>query len=106
MHVGYGAVFQNPNDRLTDREVWRQEIRLAEMAEPLGFDSVWAIEHHFDDYTTRICIGLCPLSTRLDAYYSSRIFGCKIEADAYRRRENGNRAGETGQGEDARRRLR
>ena len=54
MHVGYGAVFQNPNNQLTDREVWQNEIRLAEMAEPLGFDSIWAIEHHFDDYT------MCP----------------------------------------------
>jgi len=45
MHVGYGLVFQNPNNQLSDREVWRNEIRLAEMAEPLGFDSIWSIEH-------------------------------------------------------------
>jgi len=51
MHVGYGAAFQNPNNRLSDAEVWRNEVRLAEMAEPLGFDSVWSVEHHFDDYT-------------------------------------------------------
>ena len=56
MHVGYGAVFQNPYNRLSDREVWRNEIRLAEMAEPLGFDSVWGIEHHFDDYTMVIVL--------------------------------------------------
>jgi len=24
------------------------------MAEPLGFDSIWSVEHHFDDYT------MCP----------------------------------------------
>jgi len=51
MHVGYGAAFQNPNNALSDAEVWRNEVRLAEMAEPLGFDSVWSVEHHFDDYT-------------------------------------------------------
>ena len=51
MHVGYGAAFQNPNNRLSDAEVWANEVRLAEMAEPLGFDSVWSVEHHFDDYT-------------------------------------------------------
>src|SRR2546423_13538942 len=54
MHVGYGCVFQNPNNQLSDREVWRNELRLAEMAEPLGFDSIWTVEHHFDDYT------MCP----------------------------------------------
>ncbi len=29
-------------------------MALAEMAEPLGFDSVWSVEHHFTDYT------MCP----------------------------------------------
>jgi hypothetical protein len=24
------------------------------MYEPLGFDSIWSVEHHFDDYT------MCP----------------------------------------------
>ena len=33
MHVGYGAVFQNPNNALPDAEVYRNELRLAEMAE-------------------------------------------------------------------------
>jgi alkanesulfonate monooxygenase SsuD/methylene tetrahydromethanopterin reductase-like flavin-dependent oxidoreductase (luciferase family) len=51
MHVGYGAAFQNPGNKLPDSVVWREEVRLAEMAEPLGFDSVWSVEHHFDDYT-------------------------------------------------------
>jgi hypothetical protein len=42
MHVGYGCYFQNPGGRLPDAEVYRQELRLAEMAEPLGFDSIWS----------------------------------------------------------------
>ena len=42
MHVGYGAAFQNPNNALSDAEVYRNELRFAEMAEPLGFDSVWS----------------------------------------------------------------
>ena len=54
MHVGYGAAFQNPNNAHSDAEVYRNELRFAEMAEPLGFDSVWSVEHHFDDYT------MCP----------------------------------------------
>lgn len=51
MHVGYSSLFQNPFDALTDREVWQQELRMALLAEPLGFDSVWTVEHHFTDYT-------------------------------------------------------
>jgi alkanesulfonate monooxygenase SsuD/methylene tetrahydromethanopterin reductase-like flavin-dependent oxidoreductase (luciferase family) len=50
MHVGYSAFFQNPGHRLTDREVYDNELRLAKLAEPLGFESVWTTEHHFTDY--------------------------------------------------------
>lgn len=51
MHVGYAPIFQNPGNACSDAEVYRQELRLAEMAEPLGFDSIWSVEHHFTDYT-------------------------------------------------------
>jgi len=50
MHVGYSAFFQNLGRHRTDREVYRNEMRLACMAEPLGFESVWSTEHHFTDY--------------------------------------------------------
>ncbi len=50
MHVGYSTFFQNPGKRLTDRQVYDHELRLARMAEPLGFESVWSTEHHFTDY--------------------------------------------------------
>ena len=54
MHVGYGPLFQNPGNALSDAEVYSHELRMAEMAEPLGFDSIWSVEHHFTDYT------MCP----------------------------------------------
>src|SRR5262249_27650794 len=54
MHVGYAPLFQTPGNALPDAEVYRQECRLAEWAEPLGFDSIWSVEHHFTDYT------MCP----------------------------------------------
>ena len=50
MHVGYSAFFQNPENRLSDLEVYRNELKLACLAEPLGFESVWSTEHHFTDY--------------------------------------------------------
>ena len=54
MHVGMSVVFQNPGKARTDQEVYRSELALAELAEPLGYDSVWGVEHHFTDYT------MCP----------------------------------------------
>lgn len=50
MHVGYSAFFQNLSGRYTDEEVYRHELALADLAEPLGFDSVWSPEHHFTNY--------------------------------------------------------
>src|SRR6266849_4216640 len=51
MQVGMAAVFQNPFDARADREVYQSDLRLADLAEPLGFDSIWGVEHHFTDYT-------------------------------------------------------
>ena len=51
MHVGYAPIFQNPGSPRPDHEVYADELRLAALAEPLGFDSVWSVEHHFTDYT-------------------------------------------------------
>ncbi len=40
MHVGLAAVFQNPKKARSDIDVYRNELRLAAEAEPLGFESV------------------------------------------------------------------
>jgi alkanesulfonate monooxygenase SsuD/methylene tetrahydromethanopterin reductase-like flavin-dependent oxidoreductase (luciferase family) len=72
MHIGYGLLFQNPNNQVSDREAWKQELRLAEMAEPLGFDSIWAIEHHFDDYT------MCPDPVQFLTYMAGRTRQAKL----------------------------
>ena len=53
MHVGMATLFQASETR-ADHEVYRDEIRLADLAEPLGFESIWGVEHHFTDYT------MCP----------------------------------------------
>jgi alkanesulfonate monooxygenase SsuD/methylene tetrahydromethanopterin reductase-like flavin-dependent oxidoreductase (luciferase family) len=50
MHVGLSIFFQNQRG-VTDEQVWLDELRLAELAEPLGFDSLWSVEHHFTSYT-------------------------------------------------------
>jgi alkanesulfonate monooxygenase SsuD/methylene tetrahydromethanopterin reductase-like flavin-dependent oxidoreductase (luciferase family) len=54
MHVGMGVIFQGEGEGRTDRNVYRNELRFADLAEPLGFESIWGVEHHFTDYT------MCP----------------------------------------------
>ena len=66
MHVGMATVFQNPQKSRTDREVYRQELRLADLAEPLGFESIWGVEHHFTDYT------MCPDVLQFLTYMAGR----------------------------------
>jgi alkanesulfonate monooxygenase SsuD/methylene tetrahydromethanopterin reductase-like flavin-dependent oxidoreductase (luciferase family) len=66
MHVGMAAVFQNPLDQRSDREVYRRELRLVDLAEPLGFESVWGVEHHFTDYT------MCPDVLQFLSYVAGR----------------------------------
>ncbi len=50
MEVGLLMVFQNFMDRATDHEVYERDIHLASLAEPLGFDTLGAVEHHFFNY--------------------------------------------------------
>jgi len=51
MRIGMAAICQNPDDARSDADVYANELRLASLAEPLGFDSLWSVEHHFTDYT-------------------------------------------------------
>src|SRR5262249_8519838 len=66
MHVGMATIFQNPGRARTDREVYRSELRLADLAEPLGFQSIWGVEHHFTDYT------MCPDVLQFLSYMAGR----------------------------------
>ena len=66
MQLGMASIFQNPEDHISDGEVYRNEMRLAALAEPLGFDSAWGVEHHFTDYT------MCPDVLQWLAYMAGR----------------------------------
>ncbi len=72
MHVGMSTVFQNPGRRLTDYEVYRNELRLADLAEPLGYESIWGVEHHFTDYT------MCPDVLQFLSYMAGRTERAKL----------------------------
>lgn len=63
MHCGVSLFFQNFPDfdrvlagaydrasTVPDAEVYRDTLRLGDLVEPLGFDSLWTVEHHFSPY--------------------------------------------------------
>ena len=50
MKVDLQLIFQNYNGALPDDLHVAHERRIAELAEPLGFDKVFVVEHHFFDY--------------------------------------------------------
>ena len=47
---------------ISDSQVYDEELRLARLAEELGFDVAWAAEHHFFGYS------FCPDNTQLLAF--------------------------------------
>ena len=76
MHVGMTTFFQNIgrpiSDYESDYEVYRHEISMADLAEPLEFDSIWGAEHHFDDYT------MCPNVAQFLTYMAARTDRVKL----------------------------
>jgi alkanesulfonate monooxygenase SsuD/methylene tetrahydromethanopterin reductase-like flavin-dependent oxidoreductase (luciferase family) len=63
MDVGVSLFFQNFDDfercvardftrqsAVSDSDVYRDTLALGDLVEPLGFDSLWTVEHHFSPY--------------------------------------------------------
>jgi len=62
MRAGVHFNFQNYTDwdrfearraeepRISDQQIYEEDLHLAGLVEPLGFDSYWAIDHHFGPY--------------------------------------------------------
>jgi len=71
MHVGMSTFFQNLTN-LKDEEVYANELGMADLAEPLGFDSIWAAEHHFKGYT------MCPNVAQFLTYMAGRTTRVKL----------------------------
>ena len=62
MKAGVGFNFQNYQDwdrfeakadgppLVSDQQIWDEELHLYGLADPLGFDAMWALDHHFAPY--------------------------------------------------------
>ena len=66
MNVGLQMVFASYGwSNVSDAEVWDEELRLARLAAELGFDVLWSVEHHFNDYS------FCPDNLQLMSYLAA-----------------------------------
>lgn len=72
MKVGLLMVFQNFEDGISDTEAWERDIHLAGLAEPLGFDILSAVEHHFYSYA------MSPDNTQFLAYMAAKTERIKL----------------------------
>jgi alkanesulfonate monooxygenase SsuD/methylene tetrahydromethanopterin reductase-like flavin-dependent oxidoreductase (luciferase family) len=54
MKTGYMIMMANLHDGLSDADMIREEMRIAELAEDIGYDSIWCAEHHFETYSMAV----------------------------------------------------
>lgn len=76
MHIGIDLGFGNLHENLSDDQMYAGELRIADMAERLGFDSIWAVEHHFSDYA------MCPDNILFLAHMAARTERVKLGTGA------------------------
>jgi alkanesulfonate monooxygenase SsuD/methylene tetrahydromethanopterin reductase-like flavin-dependent oxidoreductase (luciferase family) len=79
VRVGVSVFFQNYFDwdrydamgfdqpaTTSDSQIYDEELGLGDLVEPLGYDSLWTVEHHHTPYT------MIPDPTQLLSYYAGR----------------------------------
>jgi alkanesulfonate monooxygenase SsuD/methylene tetrahydromethanopterin reductase-like flavin-dependent oxidoreductase (luciferase family) len=76
MQFGVQMVFQNFGRRTSDAQVYDEDIRLGLLAEELGFDALWPVEHHFEDYS------FCPDNIQFLSYMAGRTSRIKLGTGA------------------------
>ncbi|MFC8045327.1 LLM class flavin-dependent oxidoreductase [Nocardia sp. NPDC057353] len=67
MKVTYQMFFTGKSPEQSDAEFYRREMALAELAEPLGFEGIWCVEHHFDG-----AYSMCPDNFAVLSYLAAR----------------------------------
>jgi alkanesulfonate monooxygenase SsuD/methylene tetrahydromethanopterin reductase-like flavin-dependent oxidoreductase (luciferase family) len=73
MNIGMQMVFTSHGwDGISDGTVYDEEIRLALLADKLGFDVVWSVEHHFFDYS------FCPDNMQLLSYLATQLTHAEV----------------------------
>jgi alkanesulfonate monooxygenase SsuD/methylene tetrahydromethanopterin reductase-like flavin-dependent oxidoreductase (luciferase family) len=66
MEVGMQLVFASYGwTSMPDDRVWDEELKLARIAADSGFDVIWSVEHHFNDYS------FCPDNLQLMSWLAA-----------------------------------
>lgn len=77
MHVGVLLIFQNYENASPDDEIVWNNVKLGELADQLGYDSLWSVEHHFDsDYS------MCPDNVVILSYLAAATKNIKLGTGA------------------------
>jgi alkanesulfonate monooxygenase SsuD/methylene tetrahydromethanopterin reductase-like flavin-dependent oxidoreductase (luciferase family) len=76
MQVGLQMIFQNYHGQWPDEAVVGFELKTGALAEELGFDKIWPVEHHFTDYAA------CPDNTQFLSYLAARTTRIKLATGA------------------------
>jgi alkanesulfonate monooxygenase SsuD/methylene tetrahydromethanopterin reductase-like flavin-dependent oxidoreductase (luciferase family) len=77
MKVGVQLIFQNYGGALSDDEHVTRESEVALMAEPLGFDTVFVVEHHFTDYAA------CPDNAQFLSWLAGKTSKIRLGSGAF-----------------------
>ncbi|GGA67261.1 luciferase [Pseudoclavibacter endophyticus] len=72
MHIGVNFGFGRADTSVSEHDIVKNETGLAVLSEELGFDSVWAVEHHFTDYS------FCPDNLQWLAYVGAKTVRIKL----------------------------
>lgn len=67
MIPSFQLLFQNLAPNQTDTDLYSADLKLAELAEPLGFSAIWCVEHHFD-----AGYSMCPDNLQLLSYLAAK----------------------------------
>lgn len=72
LNIGINLGFGNLHESLTDEQMFEGDIGMGVLADQLGYDAVWVVEHHFDDYS------LCPDNLLMLAHFAALTSNCKL----------------------------
>jgi alkanesulfonate monooxygenase SsuD/methylene tetrahydromethanopterin reductase-like flavin-dependent oxidoreductase (luciferase family) len=77
MEIGILQVMQSWGyEGITDGEVYDQELEIAVKADALGFDHIWTVEHHFENYS------FCPDNFVYLAFLASKTRNIRLATGA------------------------
>ena len=72
LSIGINLGFGNLHPELTDEQMYEGDVSVGILADQLGYDHLWAVEHHFDDYS------MCPDNLLMLAYLAGRTSQIKL----------------------------